>query len=314
MTHLHREKDVHFGQSGMNMVVNSKEHIECLFLLSRNFFTPLDLDLSANVLRGAVNGFVLPDLALSAAIRYFAGGQVLDIAISHRLSTSEVYQCIWDVVDLINESPELSPLKYPSCYHIQRQIAKDFEARSKVCFCNCGGCIDGILLWIEKPTKADCEMAGVDSGKFYCARKAKYGLNMQAVCDARRRFLDVSIRNPGSASDFLSYATSNLFKNILTPGFLAAGIQLFGDNAYVSTSCMVTPFPNVSSGVHDDYNFYHSQVRVNIECSFGMLTNRWRILKTPMSNVRLPKVTALVMALCRLHNFCIDEDSANVPM
>jgi len=68
-----------------------------------------------------------------------------------------------------------------------------------------------------------------DCGKFYCGRKGKFGLNMQGVCDARRHFIDISIRNPASASDFLSYATSNLYGKVSTPGFLAPGLSLYGD-------------------------------------------------------------------------------------
>ena len=90
--------------------------------------------------------------------------------------------------------------------------------------------------------------------------------------------------------------------------FLAPGISLFGDNAYVNTSYMVTPYLMVSEGVFDDFNFFQSQLRINIECAFGMLVNRWRILKTPMSNLRMGKVVSITLALCRLHNFIIDDN------
>ena len=41
---------------------------------------------------------------------------------------------------------------------------------------------------------------------------------------------------------------------------------LFGDNAYLNTSYMATPFPNVSGNPQmkskDNYNFYHSQLPI----------------------------------------------------
>jgi len=37
---------------------------------------------------------------------------------------------------------------------------------------------------------------------------------MQAVCDSHRQFLDVSIMHPGSASDFLAFATINYLLNL----------------------------------------------------------------------------------------------------
>ena len=43
---------------------------------------------------------------------------------------------------------------------------------------------------------------------------------------------------------------------------------------------MVTPLKAMSSGVKDAYNFYQSQLRINVECAFGVLTNRWTILRS----------------------------------
>jgi hypothetical protein len=50
---------------------------------------------------------------------------------------------------------------------------------------------------------------------------------------------------------------------------------LFGDNAYLNTPYMATPFTNVSGDANqaaeDSHNFYHSQLCIWAECSFGML-------------------------------------------
>ena len=70
---------------------------------------------------------------------------------------------------------------------------------------------------------------------------------------------------------------------------------------------MATPFPNVSAGCKDDYNFYHSQLRIRVECAFGMLVHRWGILRSAISNgITIQKTVALVNALVKLHNYCID--------
>ena len=163
-----------------------------------------------------------------------------------------------------------------------------------------------MLLWIQKPTIRDCKKACCNSGKFFCGRKSKFGLNMQAVCDSSRRFLDVSIEHPGSTSNFLVFCTSRLFKCINTEGFLHSSLCLYGDNAYVNTNYMATPFEMAKNGLKDDFNFYHSQLRINIENAFGMLVERWRILKTPLTNISIGKSISLTLALCRLHNFLIN--------
>jgi hypothetical protein len=150
------------------------------------------------------NGRVLAELALSAAIRYFAGGSVWDIMISHGISRSEVYACIWIVVDAVNAQPSFD-ITFPSTHSQQYAIAREFQQKSECRFSNCVGAIDGMLIWMERPGIKVCQEAGVDANKLFCGRKHKFGLNMQAICDARRRFIDVSIRNPGATSDFIAF-------------------------------------------------------------------------------------------------------------
>jgi len=71
---------------------------------------------------------------------------------------------------------------------------------------------------------------------------------------------------------------------------------------------MATPFAAVSGGTRDSYNFYHSQLRINIECAFGMFVNRWSILRRCMPmNLSLRRIILLIIAMAKLHNFCIDE-------
>jgi hypothetical protein len=131
---------------------------------------------------------------------------------------------------------------------------------------------------------------------------------MQAVCDANRKFLYVEIQHPGSTSDYLAFATSGLMRKLETPGFLAPELAIFGDNAYVNTPYMASPFKGVSSGPEDAYNFFQSQLRIVIECAFGMLVHRWGILRKAMpNNISIARTGQLVISLCKLHNFCIDE-------
>jgi DDE superfamily endonuclease len=149
--------------------------------------------------------------------------------------------------------------------------------------------------------------------KFFVEEK-KYGLNMQAVCDSQRRFLDVYIGHPGATSDFLSFQTSPLCHLLEQPNFLKPGLCLFGDNAYVNTNYMVTPYKSISDGPKYAFNYFQSQLLICIECAFGMLCHRFAILrKTIPYKVTISKTTALVMACCKLHNYCINNGDAGVP-
>jgi hypothetical protein len=221
------------------------------------------------------------------------------------ISYTDVFVSVWSVVMAINHLPEFY-ISYPSCHEKQREIAASFCEASSVRFDNCAGAIDGILVWTHMPTEKD---AGDDivCKSFLCARKAKFGLNMQAVSDKCGRILDLSIKCGGSSSDCLAFEASNLYSR-LSRGLLAPGLVLFGNNAYINSSFMATPFPNVLSGNKDDYNFFHSQLRIRVECSFGMLVHRWGILRSAIPlGITIQKTVALVNALAKLHNYCIDR-------
>ena len=92
---------------------------------------------------------------------------------------------------------------------------------------------------------------------------------------------------------------------------LPNGYCLYGDNAYVNKTYMSVPFPKTSSGPRDAYNYYQSQVQINIECAFGVLTNQWCLLKSPLSAKNpINRINALMSCLCKIHNFCIDNGNA----
>ena len=101
---------------------------------------------------------------------------------------------------------------------------------------------------------------------------------------------------------------------------------------------MATPYKSVSTGDKDNYNFYHSQVsnkmllllpyvtkmitmlfflckqlRINIECAFGELLQNWGILRKALpAQMGLRKNIVTVIALCKLHNFCIDQQIGRI--
>ena len=155
----------------------------------------------------------------------------------------------------------------------------------------------------------------MDQMKFMCARKHKFGLNLQAICDSEYRFLDLSIIFGGACSDLLAFEASPIRQRLGSDNFLAPGLCIFGDNAYVNRSFMATPFPNPGLDMEKDaYNFFHSQLRITIECTFGILTQRWGFLrKRAPFKYSVKKTIATVSCLCKLHNFLIDNGNTRAP-
>ena len=212
------------------------------------------------------NGPISTSVRLACALRYFAGGSPYDIMTTYQIGHTDTMLSIWYVVHAINAHPDLK-IEYPSSHDEQHAIANGFRQVSAAGFDCCAGAIDGILIWTHKPSEEDCKSVGCNSGKFFCGRKHKFGMNCQAICDARGKFLDLSILFPASTSDCLAFERMTIYSKLLQQVFLAPGLCLFGDNAYINSFFMSTPFAGVSGGSKDSYNFYHSQVRIRIECA-----------------------------------------------
>jgi hypothetical protein len=259
--------------------------------------------------RGATpNGDISCSSRLSMALRWFAGGDPLDIFQVHGVGYKQVYNSVWEVADAINQCPEIQ-IRFPTDHRAQLLIAEGFQKKLRVGFSTRVGCIDGMLIWINKPNQQSTREIGVGPKKFFCGRKKKYGITLQGICDHNRKFLDIEMGHPSSTSDYLGFTTSEIHKLLLMNiDFLAPNLTFFGDNAYVSTEFMATPYKGSQQGCKDAYNFFQSQLRINIECAFGMLVHRWGVLHKPLPvNITVSKATQLVRALCIFHNFCIDE-------
>ena len=139
-----------------------------------------------------------------------------------------------------------------------KKIANDFRKASGAGFDCCAGVIDGLLIWVHKPSQKCCCRAGCQDGKFFCGRKKKFGLNFQRVLYCCGQFLDISIKFPASTSDLFAFEGMSLFDR-LQNGLLDKGLLLFGNNAYLNLIYMATPYLSADTN-KNTYNFFHSQL------------------------------------------------------
>ena len=65
------------------------------------------------------------------------------------------------------------------------------------------------------------------------------------MCEENGKFLDTSIRHPGSTSDYLAFVTNSLHTKVEKEGCVAPGLGLHGENGYVLNECVVTPFEKI---------------------------------------------------------------------
>eukprot|EP00804_Cyclotella_cryptica_P028169 CCRYP_011015-RA/>CCRYP_011015-RA protein AED:0.23 eAED:0.04 QI:0/0/0/1/0/0/2/0/269 len=213
------------------------------------------------------NGPVPSTVRLACAICYFAGSSPYNLGCVYSISYRSVLESVWNIVEAINMMPEFY-IFYLESLKAQRKIDARFKKSSTPKINNCAGAIDGKLIWTTKPSLADAKSRIIDQKKYLCGRKHKFGLNCQAVSDSWGRFVDVSIIYGGSTADCLVFEGSDLYKWLIK-GLMKQDLGkqpfvLFGDNAYLNSSFMATPYPNVSNNpgtkTKDDYIFYHSQL------------------------------------------------------
>ncbi|CAK1590299.1 unnamed protein product [Parnassius mnemosyne] len=83
-----------------------------------------------------------------------------------------------------------------------------------------------------------------------------------------------------------------------------------GDEAFGLQKHILRPFPNKSLNKEERiYNYRLNRARRCVECAFGILTSKWRVLHTPIAtNVNI--TIAIVKAVCILHNFVIAREQA----
>jgi DDE superfamily endonuclease len=172
--------------------------------------------------RTGPNGAIPPSVQLGIALRYCAGGSSYDIMTSLGVGRADIFRSLWFVVEAIKKCAVLA-IHYPKDHDKQRAIAIVFQAKSAADFDCCAGALDGLLIWVNRPSLVDAAKSGVGPTKFFCGRKHKFGLNMQGIGDARGSFLDVSIVFPGSTSDVLAFEGGSIYKK-LKDGLLAPGL------------------------------------------------------------------------------------------
>ena len=127
---------------------------------------------------------------------------------------------------------------------------------------------------------------------------------------------------PGATPDILAHLSGPMHAAIMD-GKLNAKWQFVGDSAFpddYENPWMLTPFTRFDLRDYatrierDNYNYYLSQLRINIECCFGMLVNKFRVLTRALETTSLENALLTFRVCCALHNFVIDDRlTRNVP-
>ena len=257
---------------------------------------------SANRYAVASSGSGIPtELCLSMTLRWLAGGHDCDIVDMHGVASSTFYSLLWKTVAAINKVLELPGLRPDDTDQLEN-LAKGFHTLSKGTMKGCVAAIDGIAIEIQKPSSWDT----VNPLQFL-NRKCFFSINCQAMCDSHLRFLWASMKSPGGTHDSLAWSVTDMC-SMLKHNPPPRGYYIVGDDAYVGSDYMMTPYPGRKSmtKAKSAFNFYQSRCRITIERAFGVLVQRWGILRRALRGSLFHNVAAIRCCM-RLHNLCIDQ-------
>jgi hypothetical protein len=239
---------------------------------------------------------VAAEIRLACALRFLAGGMMLDLSEIFRLSMSECYRSVWRAIDGINGA---ITVEFPiDDLHKLDMLEREFRATSKgQIWAGQVGAVDGVHFKSKNPGKAV-----PNPRRYFVGRKDCSALLCIAVCDSKRRFTFFDISQVATTHDSTAWARSKLGVRVLNDE-LPQPFFINGDNAFVLSNSMIVP-----SGApeDDDFDYYQSSARMPIECAFGILVRRWGVLWRPLE-MRFNRRAAVAGACMRLHNFCIDR-------
>lgn len=149
-------------------------------------------------------------------------------------------------------------------------------------------------------------------GDEYINRKLFYSLQLQAVCDAEMKFIDVMTGYPGSVHDQRVLRNSNIYINSTYP---PQSFFLIGDSGYqlsLNPVPIIIPFKASTrrplTHQQRQFNAALSRARIVIEQAFGIMKTRWRTIFLKALELSIEYCALVIIACCVLHNICIDNN------
>ncbi|XP_063826029.1 putative nuclease HARBI1 [Ostrinia nubilalis] len=245
-----------------------------------------------DLVQSARGGGTCPELQVLVAIRCWGRREVQDDAGDlHGLSQPTVSRICARVAHAIANKAN-SFIKMPITIGEQERISAKFRAIKN--FPGVIGAIDCTHIKIKK--------TGGDMAQYYINRKGYYSLNVQVVCDADLKIMDIVARWRGSTHDSRIFMESNIKQRFEDRQFRG---RLIGDSGYPLLPYLFTPILRPSRPEEEAYNNAHISTRNTVERCFGVWKQRFQCLLHGLP-VSLQNGKAVIIALAVLHNIAID--------
>lgn len=243
-------------------------------------------------------------LKLAIVLRHFAtGDSYKSLMYGFRVSKTAIVHMVPDVCDAIIDEFGDEVMHCPTTSDDWKAQAQIFEEKWNLP--HCVGAIDGKHVAIKCPN---------NSGSTYFNYKGFYSLVLFAMVDAEYKFTWVDMGANGGASDCQIFNSSDLKAAIEdgTIGFPAPQplrgddkdmpFFIAGDDAFPLRTWLMKPFSR--RNLTDEeliFNYRLSRGRRVVENAFGILANRFQVLRTTMRQ-QPPTALKIVLACVCLHN------------
>ena len=246
-----------------------------------------------------------PGLRLAVALRYLATGESqASLSFNYRLGRSTVCKILDEVLNKIWVTLSPIAVAFPSSPDEWIKISRDFW--NLWGFPLCLGAIDGKHCVINCPS---------NSGSSFFNYKGTFSLVLMAVVDASYMFTYVDVGDYGRQSDSSVFSNTQFGKSLNNgslclpqddnlPNVTAKARYCFiGDEAFPLKDTLQRPYPgkNLPEKLRI-YNYRLSRARRVVENAFGILSSRWRFLRSPIQT-QPNKATQSILAAIALHNW-----------
>lgn len=164
--------------------------------------------------------------------------------------------------------------------------------------------MDGTQIAIPGPT----------SDNSYYNRKGFHSIQLQGICSAKGKFINIFCGWPGSVHDARVWRSCKVYTTLENnpTDLLPTGSYLLGDSAYPLATYLITPFKDTGHLTRKQRRFNRklSSTRVIIEQCYGRLKGMFRRLKY-LNITKLSNAKYIITAACVLHNLCIENYDLN---
>lgn len=246
--------------------------------------------------------------------RFLATGLAFrQIAFSFRISKTTVSNIVVEICKAIWNTLKCKHMPTPTVDKFKK-IAVEFY--DKWNFPNCVGSIDGKHIRLRCPKK---------SGSMYYNYKQFFSIVLMAVVDANYKFVMIDVGAYGKDSDGSVMSNSKFYQRIdngslklpeetkLPNSNVLAPFVFIGDEAFPLRNYLMRPFPRkqTQDNAKSYYNYRLSRARMTVECAFGILSSKFRILLKSIET-KVENADHIVKAICILHNAIIDLEKKNM--